>query len=68
MQRREGQDEEDQLRPVNDWPGILSIYLGKASQETPLHRGGSYNKRMFRRRIVQVAAICLAILEALDGR
>lgn len=58
--------EEDRLKPPGDWIGTLTIWLGKAAQETPLSRGRAYSPGMFRKRLIQIAAICLAALEATD--
>jgi len=60
--------EEDLQKNPSDWVGILTIWVGKAAQETPLNRGRGFSSEMFRRRLVQVAAISLAALEALDAR
>lgn len=60
--------EADIQRPATDWVGVLSIWLGKAGQETELYRGRSFSRTMFRSRLVQIAAICVAAIEALDER
>jgi hypothetical protein len=57
--------QQDSERSPGDWVGILALWLGKAAQETPLYRG-SFSRRMFRSRLIQIAAICLAALEAID--
>jgi hypothetical protein len=58
--------EEDKNKPPGDWVGTLTIWLGKAAQETPLSRGRAFSPGMFRRRLIQIAAICLAALETID--
>ena len=57
---------DDQRKTMVQWIGILAVYVGKAAQETPLYRENALES--FRKRIVQIGAICAAILEETDGR
>lgn len=58
--------DDDRKKPPSHWVGILMIWLGKAASETPLNRGRTFSPSMFKRRLIQISAICLAALEALD--
>jgi hypothetical protein len=58
--------EEDKSKPPEYWLGVLTIYLGKAGQETPVYQGSNYSKERFRKRVTQIGAICATILEATD--
>ena len=59
---------EDKRNSPADWIGKLVIWLGKAAQETPLSRGKGFSKTMYKNRLIQIAAICVAALEVLDDR
>ena len=65
-QRRRWSIEEDKSKPPEYWLGVLSIYLGKAGQETPVYQGQNYSTERFRKRVTQIGAICATILEATD--
>lgn len=62
-QIRKWSAEHDQKHSLVEWTAILTTYLGKAVMETPLY---GRNPKSFRKRIVQLAAICLAILESTE--
>lgn len=64
-QRRRWTDEADKRRTPADWIAVLSIFIGKAAMETPLYQA-KLSTTSFKKRIVQIAAICMAILEAID--
>lgn len=64
-QRRRWTDEADRRRTPAEWIAVLSIFLGKAAMETPLYQA-KLSTTSFKKRIVQIAAICMAILEAID--
>ena len=64
-QRRRWTDEADKRRTLAEWVAVLSIFLGKAAMETPLYQA-KLSTTSFKKRIVQIAAICMAILEAID--
>jgi len=66
-QRSEFSEEADKHRSLEAWAGIITIWLGKALMETPLYLGRAANRRLFRARLVKIAAICVAALEATDG-
>ena len=53
--------EDDVLHSHCEWITILTQWLGKAGSSA---RGG--DAPAFRKRLVQVAAICMAAIEALD--
>jgi len=53
----------DEMHGPSEWVTILNIYLGKAAMESPLYQGDSYRDERFKKRLVQVAAICMAALE-----
>ena len=52
-------EEFDRLNTPNDWVAYLAAYVGKAVTLP-------WNRAEFRKRIIQVAALCFAILERED--
>lgn len=55
--------ENDSTRTPEEWVSVLSIYLGKISQETPTYKGAAYNRIRLRERMIQLSAITLSALE-----
>jgi len=53
--------EDDVLHSHCEWTNILTTWLGKAC-----HSARHGDTPAFRKRLVQVAAICMAAIEALD--
>lgn len=66
-QRQRWSIEADKAKPPEYWLGVLTIWLGKAGQETPVYQGSNYSRERFRKRITQLGAICATILEVTDG-
>lgn len=56
--------EDDEDHTLLEWTSILTIYVAKAVQETYLYRS-QQNRKGFRKRMRQVAAIALAALESI---
>ena len=65
-QRRRWSIEDDAAKTPEYWLGVLTIWLGKAGQETPVYQGANYSRERFRKRVTQLGAICATILEATD--
>lgn len=66
-QARRWTPEDDQARSPEEWLSILTTWLGKAGNECPAFRPQDDQSRAaFRKRIVQLGAICLAVLEATE--
>lgn len=63
-QLRRWSTEHDKGHIPSEWIAILSVYIGKAAMETPLYGRTAAG---FRKRVVQIAAICLAILESMES-
>ena len=55
----------DREHKPDDWVLILTVWMGKLAYASPFFMGNAYDKRKFRKRLVQVTAIALAALEAL---
>jgi hypothetical protein len=64
-QRTKWATEHDQNHTPEEWLTILGAYMGKAALETPIYHGNSANPAGFKKRLTQVAAICVAALEAM---
>jgi len=61
----------DKAHTMQDWAVILTVYLGKASSHAPPYTDQKDPKKdiqAFRKRLVQLAAICVAAIEALDQK
>jgi hypothetical protein len=56
--------EHDRRHTTQDWSTILTSYNGKVASTTSLYLD---DKEAFKKRVTQLAAICLAALEAVDG-
>ena len=61
----------DKAHSIQDWATILTVYLGKAASHVPPYTDPKDPKKdiqAFRKRLVQLAAICVAAIEALDQK
>lgn len=59
-----GEDEShDASHTPQDWITILTYYLGRAAYNAPPYR---LQREEFKKRLVQISAICLAALEAME--
>ena len=58
----------DKDHSPRDWTVIMTVWLGKASSNTyPYHYADDPDAvKAFKKRVTQLAAICLAALEALE--
>ena len=56
--------EYDKEHTLQDWSTILTSYNGKVAATTEIYRD---DRKAFRKRVTQLAAICLAALEATNG-
>jgi hypothetical protein len=64
--KRWGQDHDKKHTP-EEWHVILTIYLGKLAQETPMFQGGAnYDRAKFQKRLRQIGAIAAAAHAALS--
>ncbi len=61
--QRWGVDETD--KTPADWLAIIVVSLGKAAQELPIYGRKGYIKERFKKRLIQIAAICMAAIEQL---
>lgn len=59
--------EHDAKHTADEWIAILSIWLGKTAMEAPIYTGRKSSRDSFNRRLAQVAAICMAAIEANTG-
>ena len=61
----------DKAHTLQDWSVILTVWLGKATSHAPPYtdqRDATKDIQAFRKRLVQLAAICVAAIEALDSK
>ena len=60
--------EHDRKHSSQDWASIMAVYVGKVASTTyPYdYTDSPQGKESFRKRTTQLAAICLAALEAID--
>jgi len=56
----------DQQKSPEDWLAVLTVYMGKTAQELPLYQGPNASLDKIRKRFTQIAAVCIAAIEALD--
>ena len=64
IEERENQDDSQDLGwSQNEWVGIITGYLGRATHIRQEQPGSS---RALRRVFIKVAALCIAAIEALD--
>jgi len=57
----------DRQHTPEEWHVILSVWLGKLAQETPMFQGGNkYDKAKFQKRLRQIGAIAIAAHAALS--
>lgn len=58
----------DCAHTMQDWISILTVWLGKAASQAPPYTvaDDKSNRAAFRKRLVQLAAISVAAIEALD--
>jgi hypothetical protein len=64
--KRWGKDHDTKHTP-EEWHIILTVYLGKLAQETPMFQGGgAYDKAKFQKRLRQIGAIAAAAHAALS--
>jgi hypothetical protein len=54
----------DKKHSPQDWATILTVWIGKAASRTPPYAASDNEE--FRKRLVQIAAICVAAMEALE--
>jgi hypothetical protein len=57
----------DRKHTPSDWYVILSVWMGKLAQETPLFQG-AFDVRKFLKRLAQLGAISAAAYEALSEK
>ena len=57
--------EHDGSHTPSEWLSILSVYMGKAAAECKPYKPAE-SKAAYRKRVRQVGAICMAILEATE--
>lgn len=60
--------ETDTTKTPEEWITILQIFLGKAAMETAQYREGNFSLAGFRKRVTQVTAIGMAILETMERK
>ena len=60
--------EHDKKHSTQDWASIMAVYTGKVVSTTyPYdHTDSPQGKESFKKRVTQLAAICLAALEAVE--
>jgi len=56
---------DDQQRSPGEWVTILTVYMGKLATETREWKGGP-KPEQFKKRLIQLGAICAAAIEVLD--
>jgi hypothetical protein len=67
-QKTRWKPEHDKDHTPEDWHIILSVWMGKLANETPLFQGESfYDKKKYLKRLAQVGAIAAAAYEALSA-
>jgi len=67
-QRKRWRPEHDKKHTEEEWHTILSVWMGKLANETPMFQGeGFYDKAKFLRRLAQVGAIAAAAYEAISA-
>lgn len=67
-QRRRWSSEHDEEHTPGEWHAILSVWMGKLANETPLIQGEDYyDKAKFLKRLAQVGAIAAAAYEAISA-
>lgn len=65
-QKKRWGPEHDRGHTPEEWHVILSVWMGKLANETPMFQGESfYEKAKFLKRLAQVGAIAAAAYEAL---
>lgn len=61
-------DSRDLSHSLQDWASIMSTWLGKVYTTVPPYRTeDAESKKAFKKRVVQLAAICVAALEQLES-
>ena len=55
---------QDKERSMQDWSGILGTWMGKIHAATYSSDGAPVSKEAFKKRVTQLGAICLAVLES----
>jgi len=67
QKNRWGPDHDKKHTP-EEWHVILSVWLGKLANETPMFQGEAYyDKAKFLKRLAQMGAIAAAAYEAISG-
>ena len=60
--------EHDKKHTPEEWHVILTVWMGKLAQETPMFQGEAYyDKAKFMKRLRQIGAISAAAIAALSG-
>lgn len=68
-QRKRWLLKDDQCYTIQDWTNILGTWMGKVHSSTYSQQGFAETperRRMFKKRVTQLGAICLAALEAVE--
>ena len=69
FQRQRWSTDHDKQHSTSDWVSILAVYLGKAaiSSEPYCATNDSKSKELFKKRLIQLSAICIAAIESMDS-
>lgn len=62
-QRERWKEDHDRKHTPEDWLVILSVWLGKLGNETPMFQG-AFDKSKFLKRLIQLGAIAVAAYES----
>ena len=67
-QKTRWRPDHDKAHTPEEWHIILSVWLGKLANETPMFQGeGYYDKQKFLKRLAQLGAIAAAAYETLTS-
>jgi len=67
-QRKRWTSEHDKKHSPLEWSGIMSVWNGKVAKATHLYRNPDdpASLKEFKKRVTQLAAICIAALESVE--
>jgi hypothetical protein len=64
-QRKRWEPDHDKSHTPEEWLLILSVYMGKSAMATKMYRGKTDIENL-KKRLTQMAAICMAAIESLE--